>query len=217
MKRRRKIVLIVRVILLVLGLLALFLLTLGADIYLYSTISDSEPAGAAVVLGAAAWGSRPSPVFEQRIAHAVTLYRQKQAPLLIFTGGSGTPGQRAEALVASDYAIRQGVPARAAFCEISSRTTLENLVGAAELIEQKKIGRVLIVSDPLHMRRSVTMARDLGIDAYPSPTPTSRYISFDNKLDFLVREVYYYATYLIAKPFVALVSDRMNMTVQACR
>jgi uncharacterized SAM-binding protein YcdF (DUF218 family) len=59
--------------------------------------------------------------------------------------------------------------------------------------------RVLIVSDPLHMRRAMTMARDFGLNAYPSPTPTSRYISLSSRLDFLWGEVRYYAAYLVRR------------------
>lgn len=208
---------LIRLLALVPFLLAAFLAPIALDIYLYASASDTQPAGAAVVLGASAWGNRPSPVFEQRIAHAVDLYRRKQVGLLIFTGGPGGSGQRAESLVAADYAIARGVAARDTLCEVTSRTTLENLIGAAEAAKQRKIGRVLIVSDPLHMRRAVTMARDLGIDAYPSPTPTSRYISFDNKLDFWAREVYYYTGYLLARPFAGRITGGVDMRVQACR
>jgi uncharacterized SAM-binding protein YcdF (DUF218 family) len=109
------------------------------------------------------------------------------------------------------------VPAKDTICDVSSRTTLENLAGAREVIRNKKLGRVLIVSDPLHMRRAVTMARDLGIDAHPSPTTTSRYISGDKKQEFLLREVYYYASYLLARPLIPLLAGRLDMKIQACR
>jgi uncharacterized SAM-binding protein YcdF (DUF218 family) len=213
----RRMVFLLRILLLAPFLLAAFLTPIALDIYLYASASDSQPADAAVVLGASAWGSRPSPVFEQRIAHAVVLYQQKKVRTIIFTGGSGGGGQRAESLVASDYAFRQGVAARDMLCEVTSHNTLENLIGASEVIRQKKLGRVLIVSDPLHMRRAVTMARDVGIDAYPSPTPTSRYVGFDSKLDFLAHEIYYYAAYLLARPFTGRITGGIDMTVQPCR
>ena len=217
MKRRRLVTRAALLLLLVAGTVAAWFGYLALDIYRYSSIEDARPGDAAIVLGAAAWGNRPSPVFEQRIAHAVSLYRSKHVRNLILTGGSSAPGQRAESLVAADYAIRQGVPAAATVCEVASRTTLENLAGAREIIRNKKLGRVLIVSDPLHMRRAVAMARDMGIDAYPSPTPTSRYISAGKKQEFLLREVYYYASYLLARPLIPLLAGRIHMTVQACR
>jgi hypothetical protein len=58
-------------------------------------------------------------------------------------------------------------------------------------------GRVLVVSDPLHMRRAMRMAIDLGLDAHPSPTPTSRYRSLTTQLPMLLREVYFSAYYLV--------------------
>ena len=60
---------------------------------------------------------------------------------------------------------------------------------------------MLIVSDPLHMRRAVTEARDVGIDAYPSPTPTSRYTGLASRGRFAAREVYFYAQYLMYRTF----------------
>jgi uncharacterized SAM-binding protein YcdF (DUF218 family) len=73
----------------------------------------------------------------------------------------------------------------------------------------------LIVSDPLHMRRAMTMARDLGLDAYASPTPTSRYISPQSQIEFLWGEVRYYATYLVRRPFMD--TSPANEAVQSCR
>jgi uncharacterized SAM-binding protein YcdF (DUF218 family) len=217
MRRHRRLAVVVLFMLLLAGAIAAWLGYLAVDIYRYSSITDSGSGDAAIVLGAAAWGNRPSPVFEQRIAHAVSLYKSGRVRNLILTGGSSAPGQRAESLVAADYAIRQGVPARDAACEVSSHTTLENLAGAREIIRNRKLGRVLIVSDPLHMRRAVAMARDLGIDAHPSPTPTTRYVSASKKQEFLLREVYYYASYLLARPFVSLLASRIDTNVQACR
>ena len=58
-------------------------------------------------------------------------------------------------------------------------------------------GRVLVVSDPLHLRRAVTMARDLGIDAWPAATPTSRYQTLGTQLPMLAREVWFTLVYRI--------------------
>jgi uncharacterized SAM-binding protein YcdF (DUF218 family) len=217
MKQGNRLKWVMLLLILLVGAVAAWLGYLAVDIYRYSSIEDAGSGDAAIVLGAAAWGNRPSPVFEQRIAHAVSLYKSGRVRNLILTGGSSAPGQRAESLVAADYAIRQGVPAKDAACEVSSHTTLENLAGARELIRSKKLGRVLIVSDPLHMRRAVAMARDLGIDAYPSPTPTTRYVSAGKKQEFLLRELYYYASYLLARPFIPLLASRVDMNVQTCR
>lgn len=188
----------------ILGLLLcllLWLLLLAGKIYSYSLVSDSSPADAAIVLGAAIWDRHPSPVFQERINHAVTLYHTGVVQSIIFTGGVGAGESYAESEVARDYAIREGVSAGHIHIETSSRTTYQNLVEAERVVDQQGWGRVLIVSDPLHMRRAIVMARDLGMDAHPSPTPTTRYRTWGSKLEFLARELYFYATYLLRRPF----------------
>ena len=190
---------------------------LGADIYAYSSRSDRLPADAAIVLGAAAWNGKPSPVFAERINHAIDLYKQGRVKTVIFTGGKGGGELFAESIAGSNYALERGVAAQDMFCETTSRITLENLQGARVIIDQQHIGRILIVSDPLHMRRSLTMAHDLGINAYPSPTPTSRYTGAREKLRFLLRETYFYALYLAGRQFAHLAESGWTAAVQRCQ
>jgi uncharacterized SAM-binding protein YcdF (DUF218 family) len=190
---------------------------LAADICAYSFASDSAAADAAIVLGAAVWNEQPSPVFEERIKHAINLYREGRVKVIIFTGGVGQHDQLAESTIARDYAIQRGVAPEDTFCETTSKITLENLQGAKKIVEHEHIGRVLIVSDPLHLRRSITMAHDLRLDAHPSPTPTTRYTSFRSKLQFLLREIYFYGAYLIERPFLALAGTDQGVVVQRYR
>jgi uncharacterized SAM-binding protein YcdF (DUF218 family) len=126
---------------------------------------------------------------------------------IIFTGGAGKDEPVAESVVASQYAIQHGVAVQDIYCETISRLTYENLCGARTLIQREHIRRVLIVSDPLHMRRAITIARDLGMNAYPSPTPTSRYISLSSKLDFLWGEGRPYTTYLLRRLFRNIIPE----------
>jgi uncharacterized SAM-binding protein YcdF (DUF218 family) len=163
------------------------------EIALYSTRSDPDPADAAIVLGAAAYRGAPSPVFEERIRHAVALYRAGRVRRIVTTGGL-SPGERlSEAEVAHDWSVAQGVPTGDILMESQSRTTQENLAFAAPLLAGAGIRRVLIVSDPLHMRRALAHARHLGFDAYPSPTPSTRYVGWESRGRFLVRETYFLA------------------------
>jgi uncharacterized SAM-binding protein YcdF (DUF218 family) len=175
------------------------MLLAAASIWGYASNADSRPADAAIVLGAAVWNDRPSPVFEERIKHAIDLYRSGQVSSLIFTGGLGQDDQQSEAEVARRYALDAGVKSEAIFCETVSKTTYQNLSGAYVVVKHEHFGRVLIVSDPLHMRRAITLARDLGMDAYPSPTPTTRYTSLQTQAGFLAREVYFYSVYLLRR------------------
>ena len=167
----------------------------------YARRHDPAHADVAIVLGAAVWGTEPSPVFAARIDHAVALYRRGRVRRLLFTGGVGAGDGHAEAEVARRYAVRAGVPDRHVSLERRSTITYENLVEARALLSTGPPPRVLIVSDPLHMRRAVTMARDVGLNAHPAPTPTSRYRSWRSRARFLGREVFFYSLYLVRRPF----------------
>lgn len=196
---------------------ALGVVYLGVEVFRYSRVQEPSPADAAVVLGAAVWNGRPSPVLQERIDHAVRLYREGTVRYLIFTGGKGTNDPFTESLVASQYAMDRGVSPEDAFCETQSRTTWGNLQGVRQIVDGQGLGRVVLVSDPFHLRRSVAMARDLGLDADPSPTPTTRFRGFETQLEFLLREMYLYGLYLGQKPFVDLEPLEQDVVVGPCR
>ena len=159
---------------------------------------DQSKSDAAVVLGAAVVNSSPTPVFEGRIRHAIGLYQIGTVKKIVLTGGIGGGDTLAESEVARQYCIERGVPEEDIFIETSSHSTRENLIYAKPILAEQKLYRVLIVSDPLHMRRAITMAHGLGIDAHPSPTQTSKYTGLVSKSLFLLRETYYYGRYKIA-------------------
>jgi uncharacterized SAM-binding protein YcdF (DUF218 family) len=167
----------------------------------YARRHDPAPADVAIVLGAAVWGAEPSPVFAARIDHGIALYRGGRVRRLVFTGGVGTGNRDAEAEVGRRRAIAGGVPGDRIAMETRSTITYENLRNAKALLGLGAAPRVLIVSDPLHMRRAVTMARDLGLDAHPAPTPASRYRSWRSRARFLSREVFFYSLYLVDRLF----------------
>ena len=154
---------------------------------------DARPADAIIVLGAAAYDAKPSPVFEERIRHGIDLYKRGLAPKLIFTGGYGGVGARfSESQVARRYALRQGVPDKAILIESLSRNTHDNLRQARTLMQQQDLHRVIVVSDPLHMARALRLAREAGIEAVGSPTPTTRFRTFSTRWKFLLQEVYFF-------------------------
>lgn len=153
-------------------------------------------ADAAIVLGAAAWGNKPSPVYRERLRYAISLIRNDQVRYLIFTGGSPKADYPSEGEVGREYALRQGVPSDAVMAETLSRTTWENLENARNLLAPMGIRTVLLVSDPLHMRRAMLMAHDLGIHAIAAPTPFSRFRSMESRAGFLWHETWLYLAYL---------------------
>lgn len=179
--------------------LLLAIASTASSIYLYGSSTNNIKADAAIVLGAAVWGQEPSPVFRERINHAINLYKNGSVKTIIFTGGVGESNEPAEAIVGKNYAIAQQVKAADIFTETESRTTHQNLKNALEVANAHQLTKFLIVSDPLHMKRAVLMARGLGMDAHSSPTPTTRYRSFQSQIEFLSRETYFYFIYLVFK------------------
>ncbi|HOT45143.1 MAG TPA: YdcF family protein [Spirochaetota bacterium] len=161
----------------------------------YGGNAVSGKADAAIVLGAASYGDRPSPVFRERINHALWLYRNGFVKKIIFTGARDSGNEPPASTVASHYAAGRGVPMGDILGEDRSRTTEENLSRARDLAEKNGLKTFLIVSDPLHMKRAMRIARDLGMAAHPSPTPTTRYRGFISRMQFLGREMYFYDTY----------------------
>lgn len=161
---------------------------------------QAAPADAIIVLGAAAYDAKPSPVFEERIRHGLDLYQRGYAPLLIFTGGYGGAGARfSESQVARRYALRKQIPENAILIETVSRTTRQNLIEARLLMRERNLQRVIIVSDPLHMARALRLSRELGIDALASSTPSTRFRSFHTSWRFLVQEIYFFHRDLFVK------------------
>lgn len=132
-------------------------------------------ADAALVLGAAAWDKRPSPVFRERINHAIALYQSRRVGKIVFTGGRTKKGYMTEAEVGRRYALKQGVPARNILFENTSRNTYENLNNIRPVLRANGIASVVIVSDPYHLARAAEMAEDLGVRVYMSATPTTRF------------------------------------------
>ena len=185
------------------ALIALLALSVGTavSIYYYPLPPAPEHTDAAIVLGAAVWHDQPSPVFEERILHAIYLYEAGAVDHIIFTGARGTGDSLSEAESARDYAITAGVPRTSILTEAFSTVTYENLKNAERIGHEQGLSTYLIVSDPLHMKRSLEMAHDLGMNAYPSPTPSTRFRTWRSILPFLVRETYFYLTYRVQALF----------------
>ena len=118
---------------------------------------------------------------------------------LIFTGGQGNPNEPTEAAAARSYAMANGIPAQDILVEQTSHTTYENIVNAKQLVDTNNLKTVLLVSDPMHMRRAMTMANDIGLQASPSPTQTSRYKTWRTQVSELTRETFYYLGYVIGR------------------
>jgi len=181
----------------VLGVPVLLVVGMGLEVLRVAAIHDDGPADAAIVLGAAVRTTGPSPVYVERINHAVDLYRSGAVKYIIMTGGKGLGERMTEADAGRDQAMADGVPAGAILTETRSRDTEQNLLNAQPIVAAHKLGKVLIVSDPLHMARAMQIAANTGLDAAPSPTPTSRYRTLVTQLPMLIKETYFNLHYRI--------------------
>ena len=142
-------------------------------VLVWSELDQARPTSAVVVLGAAQYAGRPSPVLKARLDHGIDLWRRSPAALLILTGGTGSGDTTSEAEVGRYYVRKQGVPDSMIVAENEGRTTSESMRAVAEILRERRATSVVLVSDPFHMLRLGIIAKRLGLTAYTSPTRTS--------------------------------------------
>jgi uncharacterized SAM-binding protein YcdF (DUF218 family) len=160
---------------------------------------DRQKADAIVVLGAAQYNGRPSPVFRARLDHAVNLYDAGVGRYLVVTGGKAVGDRTTEAAAAREFAIARGVPASAILVEDRGRTTLESLNAVATILRDHQLGSAVFVSDRTHMLRVLRIARDQGIASYGSPTATSPTdATFVSRADATLHELGALALYFVS-------------------
>lgn len=197
MKKKRKIILLLLIT--ILTSLIIYVVGTAISIINYAKVDQTCEADVAIVLGAGVWDNEPSPVFRERINHGIWLYENGYVKKLMFTGGISEGMSESETAIAMRYAVENGVPEHDILLEENSHITQENIANSKKIMTENGLETALIVSDPLHMKRAMLMARDYGIDAFSSPTTTSRYVTWKTKLPFLMREEFYYIGYKVYK------------------
>lgn len=145
----------------------------AAAVLIWGSRDKARDADAIVVLGAAQYVGRPSPVLRARLDHALDLWQRGLAPRLIFTGGTGAGDTTSEAAVSRNYALRHGVPDTVILMENEGRTTCESFAAVAAIMRARQMHTAILVSDPFHMLRLRVLSSQYGVDAYTSPTKTS--------------------------------------------
>ena len=134
---------------------------------------DAGRADAIIVLGAAQYEGRPSPVLRARLDHAASLWNRGLAPRMIVTGGRGVGDTTSEAAVGKRYLVQRGIPGDSIWMDTEGLTTSQSMVAVRRLLGVKANPSVLIVSDPFHMLRLAILARRLHMIPLLSPTRTS--------------------------------------------
>lgn len=152
---------------------------------------------AIAVLGAAEYDTRPSPVFEGRLEHAVELYQRHFGSLVITLGGKQPGDVTTEADAARTWLTQHGVPSADVHAVPVGNDTLESLRAAAAYLRTRRVRTVFLVSDPWHNLRIRRMGRDLGMTAYVSATWHSAARSQWTRLSGYVRETFAYLYYRV--------------------
>jgi len=142
-------------------------------VLVWSRLDQARPAESIVVLGAAQYDGRPSPVLRARLDHAIDLWNRHFARIVILTGGTGTGDTTSEAAVSRAYVRRHGIPEGVILLEKEGRTTRESMIAVAKILSDRGMKSAILVSDPFHMLRLWILSRHLGFIAYTSPTRTS--------------------------------------------
>ena len=162
----------------------------------YATRDEARPADAIVVLGAAQYNGRPSPVLKARLDHAYELFKNGYAPAIITTGSYGPDPNFSEAQVSTKYLVQRGIDPAKIVTEQGSGTTYASIRAASNLVHQKGWKSVLVVSDGFHLFRVKKMLADNGIIAYTSPAPNSPIeIEASQRFWYSLREVVLFSAY----------------------
>ena len=156
----------------VLGLALLWAASMAA-VLVWSSMDQARPAESIVVLGAAQYDGKPSPVLKARLDHGIGLWNRKMGKLLVLTGGQALGDTTSEAAVGRAYARKHGVPDTVILIENRGRTTRESMLAVADTLGKRGIKTAILVSDPFHMFRLWIMGHRFGLKAYTSPTRTS--------------------------------------------
>src|SRR6202163_2851950 len=149
-------------------------LSVARDIRHQSTVDEVRPADVILVLGAAEYRGKPSPILEARLNHALFLYRQQWSPRILTTGGAGGDPTFTEAEVGRAYLSRRGIPSEAILTETAGSTTLESTVAAAEIMRRMNLKSCIVVSDGYHIYRVKKMLEFQGMSVYGSPRPSAQ-------------------------------------------
>jgi uncharacterized SAM-binding protein YcdF (DUF218 family) len=161
------------------------------QIHFYATHDEARPADAIAVFGAAEYDGRPSPVLRARLDHALALYRERLAPLLITLGGGGD-AHDSEGGVGHDYLLAHEVPENQIIAETQSTNTEESAARLAAIARENHFNRILAVSDGTHLFRIRALSASMGLTVFTSPRPEARPLGFWDSARRLMHEMFSY-------------------------
>lgn len=169
---RRVLLAVVAIVATVVVILAAFAGVTAYRVFTVSHQNQIHRADAIVVLGAAQYDGKPSPILQARLQHALELYRAGLAPAIITTGGRqpNDASGYTEASVAGRWLLQHGIAPGRLYLEDTGRTTWQTMSNVAAIGRAQGFRSVILVTDPLASARAQQMALTLGFQAaYVSP------------------------------------------------
>jgi len=164
-----------RLLILVVLAVALFLAVTAVEVVSTASLQELHPADAIVVFGAAEYSGHPSPVLRARLDHALDIFHDGQAPVVITTGGAAADPSFSEGGVGRDYLMRHGVPERSLIAETQGRDTSESAARVGVIMRANGLHSCIAVSDAYHVFRIRKLLEHEGIGpVYVAPRPDSR-------------------------------------------
>ena len=176
---------------LLLAALAVLAILMITTIHVLQAASEQEVshADAIIVFGAAEYSGRPSPVLKARLDHALDLFHQGVAPVVITTGGAASDPKFSEGGVGKDYLMRHGVPENSLIAETQGRDTSESAVRVGVIMHANGLHSCVAVSDAYHVFRIRKLLLHEGVGpVYVAPRPDSRPHSMVQRAWAVLRE-----------------------------
>jgi uncharacterized SAM-binding protein YcdF (DUF218 family) len=176
-----------------------WILWVYGQIRYYADRNEARPADAIAVFGAAEYDGRPSPVLRARLVHALALYQEKIAPLVITLGGGDPTDRHSEGAVGHDYLLAHGVPDSAIIAETESSNTEESAKRLAVIARANDLKSIVVVSDGTHLFRVHALCESMGLNVFTSPRPEARALSNWAELQRTTHEILSYTWWRLRK------------------
>jgi uncharacterized SAM-binding protein YcdF (DUF218 family) len=166
---------------------------------------DSRPrSDAIVVLGTAQYNGVPSAIFEARLEHAIALFEDGVAPVIVTVGGKADGDEFSEAEAGQAYLAAGGVPGDALLAVPEGVDTLQSMRAVAAAFGERGWTKALVVTDPWHALRAERMAEDAGMEAESSPTRQGPAVQTRaTQFRYILRETAAYLLYRVTGESVA--------------
>jgi uncharacterized SAM-binding protein YcdF (DUF218 family) len=171
--------------------LVVYIAYLSVRIERQSSVDEARKSDLILVLGAAEYRGRPSPVLRSRLDHAFDLFQQGMAPRIMTTGGAGGDPVFTEGGVGRSYLISRGVPSEAIVVENESESTVQSLAMAGEIMQRMGLQSVIVVSDGYHIFRIKKMLQHRGLQVYGSPRRELHAEPFHERWNYLKQAIGY--------------------------